>query len=393
MWIEKNGPSWRIRDLVAGRKTTIESGYPTKTAAKKAMTILEADRLTGEYIDPRGGRVLLQDWVATWWPAHEAGLGANSRKSEGGRVRNHVLPLLGEYRLDELEPLVIKGWVSQMLAGDEELEREPLAPKTIRNVHGVLYSILQGAVENRLIRKNPCYRSGLPRIEHQEQRYLDEAEIARLVMALPPHWRALAVLLVSTGLRWSEAAGLKVKRVDVLARTLRVEETLHELSPGQPLVTGPPKTEESRRSVSFPQDVAELLVPLVSMRHRDAYVFRAPDGGPMRYRRAWRQYVACAARAGLAGLRIHDLRHTHAAHLISQGVPLTGIQRRFGHSSITVTSDMYGHLLPVVDDNIIAATEASLSKIDFRGILGESDGEAGGKQGKAGEETAGQAAI
>lgn len=389
MWVEKNGPTYRIRDLVAGKKVTIESGYPTKTSASKAMTLLEADRLRGEFIDPRGGRTLLADWIAVFWPAHEAGLRPGSRKSEGGRVRNHILPLLGDYRLDELTPMIIKAWVSVLLTGDEEMDRYPLAEKTIRNCHGVLYSILQGAVDDRRIRKNPCYRSGLPKVEFKEQRYLDEAEIARLVMRMPAHWRPLVVLLVSTGLRWSEAAGLKVKRVDVLARTLRVEETLHEL-PGEPLVTGPPKSEQSRRTVTYPQDVAELLVPLVSMRHRDAYVFVGPDGEPVGYRKFWRLFTKHAALAGLVGLRIHDLRHTHAAHLISQGVALTGVQRRFGHSSITVTSDMYGHLLPVVDEAIITATELSLAKIDFRGILGESAGETRGNEGKSEEETAGQ---
>jgi len=392
MWVEKNGPTYRIRDLVAGRKVTVESGYPNKTVAKKAMTLLEGDRLRGEYIDPRGGRITLEEWTALFWPTHEAGLRPSSRKSEGARVRNHILPLLGEYRLDELTPLIIKSWVSLLLSGDEEMDRYPLAEKTIRNVHGVLYSILQGAVDERMVRKNPCYRTGLPKVEFREQRYLDEAEIGRLVMAMPAYWRPLVVLLVATGLRWSEVAGLKIQRVDVLARTLRVEETLHELSPGQPLVTGPPKTAESRRTVTYPQDVAELLIPAVAMQHRDAYVFREPDGGAVRYRRFWRLFVACAARAGLVGLRIHDLRHTHAAHLISDGVPLTGIQRRFGHSSITVTSDMYGHLLPIVDDNIIAATEHSLCKIDFRGILGEPGGEQRESTGESEEEPAGQTA-
>jgi integrase len=375
MWVEKNGPNWRIRDLVAGRKVTVESGYATKTAAKKAMVLLEADRLKGEFIDPRGGRTTLEEWTAVFWPAHEISLRPSSRKSEGARVRNHILPLLGEYRLDELTPLIIKSWVSLLLSGDEEMDRYPLAEKTIRNVHGVLYSILQGAVEERMIRKNPCYRTGLPKVEFREQRYLDEAEIGRLVASMPAYWRPLVILLVATGLRWSEAAGLKVKRVDILACKLFVEETLHEISPSQPLVTGPPKTEQSRRAVSFPQDVAELLVPSVTMRPRDAYVFVGPDGGPVHYRKFWRLFVKHAALAGLVGLRIHDLRHTHAAHLISDGVPLTGVQRRFGHSSITVTSDMYGHLLPVVDENIIAATEASLAMIDFRGILGEPGGE------------------
>ena len=90
-------------------------------------------------------------------------------------------------------------------------------------------------------------------------------------------------------------------------------------------------------------------------------------------------WLHAVARAGLEGLRIHDLRHTHASHLIADNIPLTGIQRRLGHSSITVTSDMYGHLLPVVDENIIAATSKSLSKVNFQLILGDSVGESVGE--------------
>lgn len=375
MWVEKNGPTYRIRDLVAGKKVTVKSGYATKTAANKARTVLEADQLRGDYIDPRAGQITVAAWIDLWWPSHQIKLKPTSVKSEGARIRNHILPWLGEYALADLNPMIIKSWVAQLLAGDEEMERGPLAPKTIRNVHGLLYAILQEAVLQKLIKTNPCQRTGLPRVEHKEMRFLTEVEISRLIAAMPAHWRPMVILLVATGLRWAECAGLKVKHMDVLARTLRVEEALHELTAGQDLVTTGPKTERSRRSVTYPRDVAEVLVPLVVDRDREDYVFLGPYGGPVRYRKFWRLYVRHAAKAGLDGLRIHDLRHTHAAHLIAGGVPLTGVQRRLGHSSITVTSDLYGHLLPVVDENIIAAVEVSLSKIDFRGLVGETVGE------------------
>jgi integrase len=193
-------------------------------------------------------------------------------------------------------------------------------------------------------------------------------------------------------------AGLRVKTVDVLARTLRVEETRHELTGGAPLVIGPTKTEHSRRTVTFPPEVAELLVPLVSMRHRDAHVFTAADGTELRQRKFWKGvWLKATVAAGLDGLRIHDMRHTHASHLISENVPLTGIQRRLGHSSITVTSDMYGHLLPVVDENIIAATSRSLGKVEFGwpvgGDLGETNPEETGGTLTNNEQRAGQRAA
>jgi integrase len=392
VWIEKHGPTYRIRDLVAGRKTTVQGGFPTKTSAKTSMKVLEGEKITGTYIDPRAGRITVQEWAAIWWPTKAITLRPGSVKSEGARLRNHILPLLGGLQLDEIDRLVVTGWIAELLAGDEE-GRKPLAEKTIRNVHGVLYSLMQAAVDQRLIRSNPCYRSGLPKVEYKERRYLDDAEIARLVTAIPVHWRPMVVLMAATGLRWSEMAGLKVKTVDVLTRTLRVEETRHELMAGQPLVAGPPKTVQSRRTVTYPPEVAELLVPLVSMRHRDAYVFTGVEDRELRQRHFWKYvWLPATVAAGLEKLRIHDLRHTHAAHLISAGVPLTGIQRRFGHSSITVTSDMYGHLLPVVDENIMVAVVASLSKIDFGGILGEPTGEQPEPAGKNGEQPAAQRA-
>jgi integrase len=392
VWVEKNGPTYRIRDLVHGKKVTVESGFPNKTAAAKVKKVLEAEQIMGTYVDPRGGRMLLADWADMWWKTHQAGLVPGSVRSEGARLRNHIVPLLGDYRLDEITRLVIRSWVTCLLTGaanvgDDEQEpddsqrpRRPLAPKTIRNAHGLLYALMQDAVDEKLLRQNPCYRTGLPKVNPREQRYLDTAEIGRLVAALPPHWRPQVILMIATGLRWSEAAGLRVKNVDVLARTLRVEQTRHELTGGSQLVVGPPKTDHSRRTVTYPQEVADLLVPLVSMRHRDAWVFTAPGGAELRQRKFWKGvWLRSTEGAGLDGLRIHDMRHTHAAHLISDGVPLTGIQRRLGHSSITVTSDMYGHLLPVVDENIITAVSKSLSMVDFTGKAGESVGESVGE--------------
>ncbi len=387
MWVEKNGPTYRIRDLVAGKKVTVKAGFPNKTAAKKVMTVLAAEQIQGTYVDPRGGRMLLAEFAPLWWQTHQTSLQPGSVKSEGARLRNHVISLLGDYRLEEITRLVVKSWVTCLLTGsadlgDDELEpddespRKPLAPKTIRNCHGLLYACMQDAVDEHLIRQNPCYRTGLPKIEYREQRYLTEAEIGRLVAAMPPHWRPLVVLMLATGIRWSEMAGLQVRHIDVLARTLRVEQTRHELSGGSPLVIGPPKTIHSRRTVTYPGEVADILVPLVSMRHRDAWLITAADGGELRQRKFWKTvWLRSTVAAGLEGLRIHDMRHTHAAHLISGNVPLTGIQRRLGHSSIMVTSDMYGHLLPVVDEGIVVAASKSLAMVDFSMVVGEPVGE------------------
>jgi integrase len=180
-------------------------------------------------------------------------------------------------------------------------------------------------------------------------------------------------------MRWGEAVGLKVKAVDLFAKQATVFEQLQELPNTAELVWTSPKSKMSRRTVPLPAYVVDALVPLISGRERDQVVFTAALGGLVRYRVFWRTWSKVTEQAGLAGLRIHDLRHTHAAWLISAGIPLTAIQRRLGHASIAMTSDRYGHLMPVVDANIVAALDAALPGLAL-GEVGESVGESGTEQ-------------
>jgi integrase len=381
MWVEKHGPTWRIRDTIAGKKATLQSGYATKTAAKDAMRQAQADKLRGEQLVPRGGRLLVADFVDIWLPGYEASLKPSAAHSEPSRIRNHVLPLLGQYELDEVDPLTVQRWVANLLAGkgpsSNGRPRKPIAVKTVHNCHGILFGIMQAAVRQRLIRSNPCSDTQLPKRVHKEMRFLTEPETGRLLAALPPHWRPLVLLLIATGLRWGEAVGLQVGQVDVLAKvpSLRVIRALHELSGSARIVFTEPKTARSRRTVTFTKQVADVLLGLVAGKDREDLVFHAPRGGPARTRNFRRTWLKATAKAGLAGLRVHDLRHSHAAALISAGVPLTAIQHRLGHSSIAVTSDLYGHLLPQVDTNILAAVAAALASIDPEVLAAELDEE------------------
>ena len=115
---------------------------------------------------------------------------------------------------------------------------------------------------------------------------------------------------------------------------------------------GSPKTAAGRRSVSVPRFLAEMLGEHLEERAEPSgLVFPAREGGPMRRgnfrRRAW---ATATKRAGLVGLRFHDLRHTAVALAIGQGVHPKAIQERMGHSSITTTLDRYGHLFPGLDE-------------------------------------------
>lgn len=377
MWVEKNGPTYRIRDLVNGRKVTLAAGYATKTAAKDKMAELRADELRGEALVPRGGEMTLDAWIDEWLPGYEVSIRTASAHSELSRVEYHIRPLLGHLQLADIDHLVVQRWVLDVMRGRGPVPagkraRKPLQPKTVRNCHGLLYGIMQAAVVAKLIRGNPCLETKLPEVVPHEMRFLTEPEAARLLSALPAHWRPLVLLLLSTGLRWSEAIGLRPKNVDLLAKPPRVivVEQLQELPGTGEMAFGPPKTRESRRTVTLAGQAAVALAGLVLV-DRNATIFTAPRGGYVRTRNFRRTWLAACRRAGIEGLRIHDLRHTHAAWLISAGKPLTAIQRRLGHSSIAITSDLYGHLLPSVDEGILAAIDAALEGVDLDAMAAE----------------------
>lgn len=372
MWVEKNGKTYRIRDLVNGAKVTLAAGYATKTAAKTAMVGLRADDLRGEALVPRGSETTLNAWLDMWLPAYEVSLKPSAVHSELSRIENHLRPLLGHLALGDVDHLAVQQWIADLLRGRGPVaagsarKRRVLSPKTVRNCHGLLYKVMQAAVRARLIRGNPCVETALPARLHQEMRFLTEPEAERLLAAMPTHWRPLVLLLVSTGLRWGEAIGLRVGRVDLLAKPPRVvvvEQMQEHPSTGE-IIFVAPKSERSRRTVTVTPKVAGALAGGV-LGDRRSMVFTAPQGGYVRTRNFRRTWQAACARAGLEGLRIHDLRHTHAAWLISAGVALTAIQHRLGHSSIAVTSDLYGHLLPAVDEGILAAVEAALAGVDL----------------------------
>jgi integrase len=182
-------------------------------------------------------------------------------------------------------------------------------------------------------------------------RFLTNEEVRALADAIDPRYRVLVLAGAYTGLRIGELAGLKLDALDMLRRRLTVTRSVNEVR-GKLVVRSEPKTAASRRTVALPRFlVDELAAHLALVKDPDGWVFPAPDGGPLR-RNGFRSrfWQTAVSRAGLAGVRIHDLRHTHAAWLIAQGEHPKVIQARLGHASIKTTLDVYGHLFDGLDE-------------------------------------------
>jgi integrase len=157
------------------------------------------------------------------------------------------------------------------------------------------------------------------------------------------------------GLRFSEVAGLRVKRLDFLRRTLAIVETLAEVS-GK-LMFAEPKTKMSRRTLTVPPAIMEMLAEHLARRpgrvDQEDMVFISPEGGPVR-RSTFRTrvWLPAVAKTGFEDVTFHSLRHTAAGFMIELGTHPRVMQQRLGHASIRTTMDVYGSVLPEVDAEV-----------------------------------------
>src|SRR6478752_1222272 len=287
---------------------------------------------TGTYVAPRAGLITVEEIYASW-SATQGHLSASTIKSRCGAWRNHVVGRWGQTSVVDVKTSAVKAWVTQMITDE-------VGVPTIIHAFGVLRQVLDAAVDDHRIPRNPCDGVKLPKSKHADRGYLSHAQVAALAAAmerLPEVIRFLAY----TGLRWGEMAALRVCDFDMLRRRVNVSRSVTE-SGG--LVWSTPKSWE-RRSVPFPAVLCEELAALMVGRGRDDLLFTDERCGFLRNSnwraRVFRPAVAkCqAADETFPTISPHDLRHTAASLAVSVGANVKAVQRILGHAKASMTLD------------------------------------------------------
>lgn len=323
--------------------------FGSEAEAKRFRSKVETQLAEQDFIDPSNGQILFGDWLKLWERSRV--VSRTTAYAEASIVRTHVRPAFESTRLRSITKMRVQGWVA-------ELDRK-LAPATVSKAYRVLQLVLDAAVDEGLIRSSPCRGVSLPRADVDERVFLTVEQVGRLIAAINARYRPLIVMGYLTGMRWSELAGLRVKRLDMLRGRLDVAEVAQEA--GGKVTFGPPKTKASRRVITLPAEAVEVLAQHLAAGKkppgRDDLVFRSPRGHQLsRTTFRTRVWIPAVAAGGLGGIgpTFHSLRHSHAASLIADGHPMEAVKRRLGHSSIRVTYDLYGHLEESVEAELLA---------------------------------------
>lgn len=347
---------WRARyRSVDGRQ--LSKTFTRKADAEKFLAAVENAKARGEWLDPSRTSITLADWVDSWLPTRRVDLRVTSFERLSGVVAHHVLPRFGHRSISSIGNHEIRAWVGQM-------QSDGLSAASVRKAVFALRACLQAAVSDRRLTTNPALNVPLPAERSPEQRFLSRNEVDHLLEAMAPEYKVVVLLGALCGMRWGEIAGLRRSRIDVLRSRITVDRTAVEVS-GQPITFGDPKTKGSRRT--FP--VARSVMAQIEQ-HLATYVDADPDAlvvtgrdGAALYRGAFRRdaWIPATTEAGLAGLRVHDLRHTYVSLLISAGADIKQVSTWAGHSSVVVTLDVYAHLLRDSGDTIADQMDAYLA--------------------------------
>jgi integrase len=254
--------------------------------------------------------------------------------------RLDINPLIGSVKLKRLRPEDVERLYRQVA------ER---APSRLGTVRTVLYGALDRAVKYGHLARNPARLVRVPDVrqgdDQREVAYWSRDEARRFLEVCDGagEWGLFFRVLLTTGMRRGEAVALLWSHFDAERGELRVWRTLGRDRDGHEVIQERAKRASSRRVIVLP---AELIGRLIEVKRgaRGVFMFSGARGGRLGSTAVQVWFARLCAEAGLGGLTVHGLRHTHAALSLEDGEPLEQLSRRLGHRNITTTMDEYGHL-------------------------------------------------
>lgn len=371
--VKRSGSAWAfvfdVPTIDGKRRQVRRRGFATRKAAEAAMAEEMARARGGELVTPT--RLTVGQYLTnTWLPMVERSVRPTTFDSYRRAVAKHIIgtddaPGIGGAQLKALDRATIVRFLGA-------LADRGLAPKTIRNVHAILSKALGDAQGLNLVSRNVAHGVELPALPARQTRAWSAEQLREFLHHVAddrwaPMWRVLA----TTGMRRGEVLGLRWGDVDLERSVVTI--TNQRTIAGGVVVEGEPKSTAGRRTISIDAATVATLrawrrtqaaerLQMGAGWHPGDYVFTWPTGEPV-----WPQSVTSwfrehAAELGLPSIGVHGLRHSAATWMIASGVSPKVVTQRLGHAHVSITLQLYAHVLPAHDQAAADAFAAALDR-------------------------------
>jgi integrase len=282
----------RVRKLPSGRYQARYAGpdgvdraapqtFATKTDADVWLTMKEAEIHRGDWIDPNAGRILFGTYADTWLNDHV--LKPRTDELYRALLKNHLKPTFGNVDLGKIREGDVRRWRKGRINAGQAQAR-PFGPVTVAKAYRLLHAIMTTAVEDGLIRRNPCNIKGAGQEHSDERPVVPITTLVELLDHMPERYRGLLLLATFASLRFGELAGLRRGQLDLDACEVRVNASTSEMDDGR-LIDGNPKSRAGIRTVAFPADIVPELadhLEHLTEANPNGFVFIGPKGGRLR---------------------------------------------------------------------------------------------------------------
>lgn len=356
---------YRAPDPATGAtRQTWKGGYGTKREAEAALKEIVRDIDAGTYVTPTK-QTVREFMEKDWLPSLDLAVAGNAMKASAVQfyknlAHAYVIPHLGGTLLTRLDaPTLNRLYKDLLTAGGRK--GTGLSTTTVHGVHVTISRALRDAKKWGKVQRNVAADADPPKPRNQLRPPWDGDQLRAFAAAVTEdRLSALWQLAMTTGMRRGELAGLRWSDVDLDAGRLRVAATRVVVS--YRVVETTPKSKSSARTIGL--DAGTVAV-LRSHRKRQleermawgagwtdtGLVFTKEDGSGLHPDWITRTFQRATEKAGLPVIPLHALRHSYATAGLEAGVPLKVMSERLGHSTISITADLYSHVREQVDQD------------------------------------------
>lgn len=336
-------------------KSGSKKGFRKKAEAESFLVEIQHQINSNRYIPNK--KILVKEFLQDWFKTDiELNVRPNTADGYNVNIEKHIIPNIGDKPLQELTAVQIQGFYNSLHEKYKKNEPGGLSPKSILYVHRVLSKALDSAVRKNLIPRNVSKDVTRPKVpKYQSEIYTANELLTLIEKVYDTDWEVPVILAGLCGMRRAEVLGLKWSDINYSEKTIAIQRNVICSSKRFEL-SETTKTQSSTRTIAISEEIINALKRLWKRQERYKLVFKEEyiddnlvncnqDGSIMMPNNLSRDFKRLLKKLNMKHIRFHDLRHSAASLMLVSDVPMKVISDILGHSSLSITADLYTHVM------------------------------------------------